>query len=395
MAVLRRHFPRPHRGWKEPEDSCGQGAGAGDGASLDGSHGLVTPVPVYDVSQRNGVGATFVHIGLAILIVLAIGLLATLSFRAGEATVLEEWRTYPLETDTPYAFPAREGGPCSGFAEGSCAAASDQKAAMARARYFLRRGDAEVTIGAVDKARRFYDWSVEVGRPVGAHASRHATVRLQFLSLTCDYDDVSLARIARDNAANPLGGEITTAQRQKALRALSHYVGEVTGRQNRETREAIRRFQASLWFDETGVLTPEQVVLAVCGAAEIGLDSSSQNLLGSMYAVGLGTRQSTDKALQWFQEAARQGSADASWNLALLFGTRTTESSVLVCDADLNAERADSYLKEAYDAGHPAARQAVELYGDDTPDDRWRNITAQLRTPEALRRVGKGCNPNG
>ncbi|MEM1380558.1 MAG: hypothetical protein AAGH41_08035 [Pseudomonadota bacterium] len=344
-----------------------------------------------DTSLRD----TLVGVSLAILVVVAIGLTASVSYRAGEETVLAEWRAYPTSAAVPYALPAREGGPCAGFSEGVCPEATELRSNMARARYFLRRGDAEVTIGSVDKARRFYEWSVEVGRPVGAIASRYATTRLQFLSLTCDYDARSLARISRNNAANPLGGEITTEQRQRALRALSHYVGAITGRQSRETREAARRFQSSLWFDETGVLTSEQVVLAVCGAAEIGLDAASQNLLGSMYAVGLGTRQSTDKALQWFQEAARQGSADANWNLALLFGTQTTESSVLVCDADQNAERADSYLKEAYDAGHPAARQAVELYGDATPEERWRSISAQLRTPEALLRVGKGCNPNG
>lgn len=330
-----------------------------------------------------------------ILVLVLFVVAVRVSYNSAQQAILEEWRDYPLFAEAPFVFPAREGGPCPGFTEGTCPAAKEKEDAMGRARYFLRRGDAEKAIERVDKARIFYSWSVEVGRPVGAQAARLAATRLQFLNLTCDYDAVSLARIARDNRANLMGGEITTAQRQRALRALAHYVGDITGRQSRELREAIRRFQSSLWFDETGVLTSEQVVLAVCGAAEIGLDAASQNLLGSMYAVGLGTRQSTDKALLWFQEAARQGSADANWNLALLFGTQTTESSVLVCDADQNAERADSYLKDAYDAGHPGARQAVELYGDATPEERWKSISAQIRKPTALTRVGKGCNPNG
>ena len=349
----------------------------------------------YGPSPGATIQLTFIILLVLVLVGIAGAISASFGFRAGEEAAMDEWANYPLETPAPYAEAGQEGGPCAGFNPGLCERARTQKGTMDVARYYLRRGDAEASIGSLEKARRFYEWSVDVGRPVGAHASRYATTRLQFLSLTCDYDERSLARIARDNQANALGGRITTAQRQRALRALSHYVGDITGRQSRETREAIRRFQSSLWFDETGVLTSEQVVLSVCGAAEVGLDASSQNLLGSMYAVGLGTRQSTDKALQWFQEAARQGSADASWNLALLFGTQTTESSVLVCDADLNAERADSYLKDAYDAGHPAAREAVELYGEDTPEERWRNISGSLRKPEALSRVGKGCNPNG
>ncbi|MEM1409200.1 MAG: hypothetical protein AAGG79_00470, partial [Pseudomonadota bacterium] len=313
----------------------------------------------------------------------------------GTNDVQNQWERYPLDSPMPDAEPGQEGGPCPGFTFGRCAKARTQRNQMTTARYYLSRGDAEASIGNTEKAMRFFTWSVAIGRPVGAHASRNAATRLQFLSLTCDYDERSLARISRDGANTPLGGEITTAQRQRALRSLAHYAGPISGRLNRPTREGIRSFQSSLWFDATGVMSAEQVVLAVCGAAEIGLDPASQNLLGSMYAVGLGTRQSTDKALQWFQVAARQGSADASWNLALLFGTQTTSSSILVCDADQNAERADEYLKEAYDAGHPAANDAVTRFGELTPQERWRQISAQLRTPEALARVGRGCNPNG
>ncbi|MEM9837895.1 MAG: peptidoglycan-binding protein [Pseudomonadota bacterium] len=394
MANVRRRYPKPHRGLKKP-------------VALPRSD--VTPTQSSDVSPKRSLAIAAqgrvevdtpidqfaINAAKWILLIILIIVVWQVSYNAGEREVLEEWAEYPLFTEEPFVLPAREGGPCSGFSEGRCPEATETSASMDRARYFLRRGDAEKALDQSEKARVFYSWSVETGRPVGAQAARMAATRLQFMNLTCDYDATSLARIARDNNLNALGGEISTAQRQRALRALAHYVGEITGRQSRQMRESIRRFQSSLWFDETGVLTSEQVVLAVCGAAEIGLDAASQNLLGSMYAVGLGTRQSTDKALLWFQEAARQGSADANWNLALLFGTQTTESSVLVCDADQNAERADSYLKDAYDAGHPGARQAVELYGDDTPEERWRSISAQIRKPTALTRVGKGCNPNG
>jgi len=396
MTIRRGRPSRPHRSWARPAPIAG-GTDVVQPPELDDQPqvSLAGGPATYNSPASDPIQLTVVILGVIVMIALAAAIASSLGFNAGRESAIDEWASYPLETPAPYAEAGQEGGPCTGFNPGLCERARTQKGVMDVARYYLRRGDAEASVGSVEKARRFYEWSVEVGRPVGAHASRYATTRLQFLSLTCDYDERSLARIARDNEANALGGTITTSQRQRALRALSHYVGDITGRQSRETREAIRRFQASLWFDETGVLTSEQVVLSVCGAAEIGLDAGSQNLLGSMYAVGLGTRQSTDKALQWFQEAARQGSADASWNLALLFGTQTTESSVLVCDADQNAERADSYLKDAYDAGHPAAREAVELYGNDSPEERWRSISGTLRTPEALSRVGKGCNPNG
>ncbi|GGY50186.1 peptidoglycan-binding protein [Parvularcula lutaonensis] len=331
-------------------------------------------------------------LGAAAMLV-AVGFI--LGFDKGEEEMLERWARFPIGAEAPTSSPALEGGPCRGFEDGICPEARRQKWSIDLSRHYLRRGDAEVAIDEREKARIFFDWAVQTGRPVGADSARLAAKRLQYLNLTCDYDEESLARISRDSEYNVLGGTITTRQRQRALKALSHYTGDVTGRFNASTRRAVERFQNELWFDRTGVLTAEQTVLLVCGAAEIGQDPESQNLLGAMYAVGLGVRQNTDKALTWFNEAARQGSADASWNLALLFGTRTTESSVLVCDADLSPDRADSYLKEAYDAGHPGAVQAVERYGELDPEDRWTRISGDLRTPEALTRVGKGCNPNG
>ncbi|MEE4213411.1 MAG: tetratricopeptide repeat protein [Parvularcula sp.] len=334
---------------------------------------------------------------------------------------LEAWAEYPLdlsvlresrgETNTSASsarptlppgapwdggpYDAEEGGPCRGFERGRCPEALRTEWALDLSDYYRSRGDAEVYLGEFDKAKVFYDWAITVGRPAGAYAARVAAIRLNFLGLTCHSDEDSLARIARDKEFNILGGEITTLQRQRALKALAHYAGPLDGHQSGELREAIRRFQASLWYSETGVLTAEQTVLLVCGAAEIGQDAASKNLLGTMYAAGLGVRQNTDKALLWFNEAARQGSADASWNLALLFGTQMTEASVLVCDADLSPDRADSFLKEAYAAGHPAAVRAVERYGEEDPVMRWRKLAGDLNQPEALSRVGKGCNPNG
>ncbi|MEM6650535.1 MAG: hypothetical protein AAF603_09825, partial [Pseudomonadota bacterium] len=114
-----------------------------------------------------------------------------------------------------------------------------------------------------------------------------------------------------------------------------------------------------------------------------------------MFAAGLGVLQNTDYALNWLEVASGRGDADAAWNLALMYGTGTVMSSVQICDAVQNEQRADSYLDLAIHRGHPAAKIAAKKYPDDTPVDRWRKLSGDLDQPEALLRVGRGCNPNG
>lgn len=402
MSELKRRTPTVSRPWKSHEGdqpASSNAHGQSQTVVIDGQtvgadkatkpERIVVPKPL---------GAGVIALVCTGVFALALTVLAggyMLGVNSGQIAAQEAYEAYPLGSNVPYPLPTAEGGPCLGFEDGVCSDAQAVRFYMAQSRYYLNRGDSEVAIGALDKARVFYDWTIALGRPVGAPVARQAATRLQFLNLTCDYSEESLARIARDNEFNMLGGRISMSQRQRALRALAHYTADVDGQHSQATRDAVQRFQSTLWFPETGVLSSEQAVLLVCGAAEIGNDPASQNLLGTMYAVGLGVRQNTDKALQWLNEAARQGSADAFWNLALLFGTQTTESSVLVCDADLSPERADSFLREAYEAGHPAAVQAAEQYGELDPETRWARISSDLRTPEALTRVGKGCNPNG
>ncbi|MEO1042929.1 MAG: peptidoglycan-binding protein [Pseudomonadota bacterium] len=290
----------------------------------------------------------------------------------------------------------RDGDPCVVELEDvvcSPVATDEQKRDLST--YYLKRGDSDIAIDNLPRAKASFDLAISIGRPVGAESAALAATRLQYLNLTCDYDADSLARVARDNEFNILGGEIRMDQRQKALAALRHYTGPVDGKHSQEVRDGVRAFQTSLWFPATGVLTSEQVVLLICGAAEIKEDVETMTLLGVMYATGLGVRQNTDQALQWLESAASVGSADASWNLALLFGTRTTESSALVCDATQNPERADSYLRDAIRAGHPAAIEAWTRHANEIPAVRWNKISSELRTPEALERVGQSCNPNG
>ena len=289
-----------------------------------------------------------------------------------------------------------DGDPCViGLKNVACSPVATDEQKRDLSTYYLKRGDADIAIDNLPRAKASFDLAISIGRPVGAESAALAATRLQYLNLTCDYDEESLARIARDNEYNILGGEIQMDQRQRALAALRHYTGPIDGKHSQEVRDGVRAFQTSLWFPETGVLTSEQVVLLVCGAAEIKQDVESMTLLGVMYATGLGVRQNTDQALQWLESAANVGSADASWNLALLFGTRTTESSSLVCDATQNPERADSYLQDARRAEHPAAIQAWDRHKDETPAVRWNKISSELRTPEALERVNQSCNPNG
>jgi TPR repeat protein len=287
-----------------------------------------------------------------------------------------------------------EGGPCKRWSGGACIEAEDAKGAGGWARYYLRRGDAESALENWEGARYYYRAAVDIGSSVGAQPAIKATKRIQFQSMTCEYTDESLARISRDFDKNPLGALISMKQKQQALKALGYYNGVVDNKHGAATREAIRQFQDDLWFDEKGVLTAEQTVLLICGGAQIAKDIGSQNVLGVMYAGGLGVRQNTDFAMDWLEAAAQRGDADASWNLALLYGTGAVLSSVQICDAVQNAENADSYLAEAAAGGHPAAKRAKQQYRHLSPEERWRKLSGDLNQPEAIKRVGRGCNPN-
>lgn len=302
---------------------------------------------------------------------------------------------FDQQDKTISASPTPEGGPCRRWSEGVCREADDAQWAIQHARRYLKLGDAESAIKNWPEALSFYRATVDLGSSVGAQSAIYAAKRIQFQSMSCEYNENSLARIARDYDKNPLGDLIEMKQKQQALSALGYYNGNVDNRHGPDTRSAIRTFQGDLWFDQTGVLTAEQTVLLVCGGAQIAKDIGSQNVLGVMYAGGLGVRQNTDFSLDWLSSAAQRGDADAAWNLALMYGTQTVLSSVQICDAVQNAERADGYLKEAADSGHPAARRAKAKFAHLSPEKRWRQISGDLNQPEALIRVGRGCNPNG
>lgn len=329
----------------------------------------------------------FIVLLVAALVVWCVYIAWNWGWLAGKSTI-------PVPSPGPEIVTAAEGGPCRRWSNGACREAEDVQGAIDWARHYLRRGDAESALQNWDRARYYYRASIDIGSSVGAQPAIKAAKRIQFQSMTCEYDNESLARIARDFDKNPLGALIEMKQKQQSLKALGYYTGNVDNKHGAETREAIRRFQDDLWFDEKGVLTAEQTVLLICGGAHIAKDISSQNVLGVMYAGGLGVRQNTDFAMDWLESAEQRSDSDAAWNLALLYGTGTVHSSVQVCDAVQNAERADSYLAEAATGGHPAAKHAIRQYPQLSPKERWRKLSGDLNQPEAIKRVGRGCNPN-
>lgn len=287
-----------------------------------------------------------------------------------------------------------EGGPCVPMVQGKCIEAYEVESAAQHARYYLELGDADSALENWKGARESYLQAIEIGSGVGAQATILAANRIQFQSMPCEYSDKSLARISRDYENNAMGESIKMKQKKQALRALGHYGGPINNAHTVETRMAIRKFQDALWFSKKDALTAEQTVLLICGAAHIAKDVASQNVLGIMYAGGLGVNQNTDFALSWLETAAHQQNADANWNLAMLYGTQTVQSSVQVCDAVENAERADNYLHEAAQGGHRVAKSLHHKYKTLKPKDRWSKISGDLNIPEALKRVGRGCNPN-
>lgn len=247
---------------------------------------------------------------------------------------------------------AEEGALCAAGAPG-CADSADALAASDEARVCLRMGDAMLAAGDVDFAFQFYRAAIARGRKYGAQAAIAAGDRLRALSLTCEYSTKSLARIARGQLGSDF---INIVDRQRALKALGYYNGGADGKWGEQTRESVRVFQRELGFDETGALSPLETVVLICQAAESKGDPDAQNLLGVMYAAGLGVVQNTDLALEWLNAAARRGSADAYYNLAIIYATGTILSSYRLCDARFNDELAEAFHSDARRLGHPRAR---------------------------------------
>ncbi len=289
-----------------------------------------------------------------------------------------------------------------------------------RARQALKLGDAALANGEIDRARACWRKAISLTQsdpenanpdsfdPDGVPSSIVAQQRLQNYGSTCKWTPESLARISRDHKA--YSGDLLPVQvLQRALSALGHYEGDFDGELSPRTRAAIRKFQRQREEDETDTLTPLQTTLLVCNAAETPGDSYSKNTLGLMYGAGLGVEQNTDQALQWLNDAANRKQPDATYNLAILYGTGIILNSYRLCDVPRTPEQADKYLQEAARLGHPRALELMSIYGPHstfgslTPRERWALIEYQQfdkdrgatgRYASRLANIGTSCAPD-
>ncbi|MEM8773053.1 MAG: peptidoglycan-binding protein [Pseudomonadota bacterium] len=260
-------------------------------------------------------------------------------------------------------------------------------------------GEADMAVGRIINARNRFERAIEIGRQCQSDYAILAGKRLAALNLTCEYTPRSLARISREYYDNPEGGAIIDLEsRQRGLKAKGHYSGSIDGKYGQGTRDAVRKFQREFGFDETGDLTPIETVYLICSAAEVHSDLKSTNTLGIMYMAGLGVIQSTDRGIYWLTQAAERGNEDAMYNLALIYGTATVVSSYRLCGNVENIARADSWLEQSANYGHPPARRLVELYGALAPSARWVEIREQLQLNDFYKKrlepVGEACTPN-
>ncbi|XBQ15448.1 MAG: peptidoglycan-binding protein [Oceanicaulis sp.] len=249
------------------------------------------------------------------------------------------------------------------------------------------RGFVRYDASSVRRAMRYWNYSIDWGRPFGAQSALMAQRRLQAHMVQCESspDGESLSRISR-RGPEELGDVISLKLRQAALAALGYYSAEVDGRYGPATRDAVRGFQRELGYDETGSLSPRQTTLLVCHAAQTARDPHLQNALGIMYATGLGVARNPDLSLEWFETAARRDDADAYFNLALVYGTGAVLGSYRLCGLIENPERADAYLRDAAALGHPVAmrwRDHREFWDHPTAESRWIAISNRLEEAAA------------
>jgi len=274
---------------------------------------------------------------------------------------------------------------------------SDEERNAAEARWYLARGDAALSSDDIRRARALWQRAIDRGRRHGAQASIIAQKRLQSYTLTCYPRDRNLKRMSNDYVA--LQGDLVDMRAiQQALYSLGHYDGPTNGSLGPLTRAAIRKFQREMAFDETDTLTPRQTVYVICNAAQIARDPSSQNILGIMYATGLGVRLNVDLALEWLRTSSGRRYDKATYHLAVIYGTGIVLKSYRLCDIPRNLEQADQYLREAASQGNGDAIAAWRKYGHKSPAARWQAIEDELlnnptfrKAKEDLTDIGKTC----
>lgn len=299
--------------------------------------------------------------------------------------------TRPVTDDYPRSYATSRYAPRSRFfgsaGERICPTPRDsgdaRQMAPELARCWLNIGDAYQAMNQMESAREAWNHSLQAGAQSGVQATLAAQQRLQtaVLQYSCRTDSGSLARIAY-GAGEPdsTGDIIQLIARQRALAALGFYSGPVDGSYGPVTRRSVRDFQREMGYDQTGALTSQETVTLICHAAINARDADSQNLMGIMFATGLGVIQSIDSAMEWLDTAAERGNGGANFNLALIYGTGTVQGSYRLCGLIESPERADSYLRRAADLGHARAvrlrREFASASG--TPAERWARISQAL-----------------
>lgn len=149
-------------------------------------------------------------------------------------------------------------------------------------------------------------------------------------------------------------GEVPPNLIQYALAALDHYDGAIDGGLGPGTRRAIEVFQRGLGAPATGTLSPEQTVALIEAGAKQG-QAETQNTLAMMLASGIGLPKDERAAVDWFGRAAKQGNAYAAFNLAIMYRDGRGVAA--------SREEARKLLRQARDAGHPQAAQALKAIG--------------------------------
>lgn len=281
----------------------------------------------------------------------------------------------------------------------------------------LNLGKAFFADGKPDEARACFNDAINLAKtdPSGPEPGFQAQRALQSMASSCKWNRDSLHAINRDYEARSTD-LLRVETLQQALRALNHYDGPIDDQLSPAIRAAIRKFQREQGDDETDILSPLQMTQLICSAAETE-DLASQTTLGVMYILGAGVVQNIDSAQQWLTRAANRHYPDATYNLAMLYGTGIVLDSYRLCDVPRTPEQADRYLAEAAEArnysvapgtppckGQLMAQKLIGVFGPGSkygalpPSDRWMLIERQaidkIRSGpfgDRLQNIGKKC----
>jgi hypothetical protein len=153
--------------------------------------------------------------------------------------------------------------------------------------------------------------------------------------------------------------QVPTQFIQYGLVALGHPIAEVTGVIDAPTRKAIRNYQATIGVEQTGRLSPQEVVDLIMAAAALG-DSYAMTAVGIMTAQGQGLQENPSVARLWFDRAADKGNGLAMANLGILYrdgrgGSRDLPKarSLLTVAVTLGVEGAEPLLRSLETEGNP------------------------------------------